>query len=40
MATITRDKPCVSITSVAHDRLPMFRTEALKKDEIVWRKPR
>ena len=31
MATISRDNPCLSITSVAHDRLPVFRTDALKK---------
>jgi putative transposase len=31
MATISRDQPCLFITSVAHDRLPVFRTEALKK---------
>jgi len=30
MATISRDNPCLSITSVAHDRLPVFRTDALK----------
>lgn len=30
MATINRDSPCLSITSVAHDRLPVFRAEALK----------
>jgi len=30
MATISRDNPCLFITSVAHDRLPAFRTEALK----------
>jgi len=31
MATISRDNPCLSITSVARDRLPVFRTDALKK---------
>jgi REP element-mobilizing transposase RayT len=31
MATISRDNPCLSITSVAHDRLPVFRTDAMKK---------
>jgi REP element-mobilizing transposase RayT len=31
MATISRHNPCLSITSVAHDRLPVFRTDALKK---------
>src|SRR5215470_1584643 len=31
MATISRDTPCLSITSVARDRLPVFRTEAIKK---------
>jgi len=31
MATISRDSPCLSITSVAHDRLPVFRTDAVKK---------
>ena len=31
MATISRDNPCLSITSVAHDRLPVFRTDALKQ---------
>ena len=31
MATISKDTPCLSITSVAHDRLPVFRTEAVKK---------
>jgi REP element-mobilizing transposase RayT len=30
MATISRDNPCLSITSVAHDRLPVFRTDAMK----------
>jgi REP element-mobilizing transposase RayT len=30
MPTISRDNPCLSITSVAHDRLPVFRTDALK----------
>jgi REP element-mobilizing transposase RayT len=31
MATICRDTPCLSITSVARDRLPVFRAEAIKK---------
>jgi len=31
MATISWDSPCLSITSVAHDRLPVFRTDAMKK---------
>lgn len=31
MATISRDRPCLSITNVAHDRLPVFRTDAMKK---------
>lgn len=31
MAIISRDNPCLSITSVARDRLPVFRTEAIKK---------
>ncbi len=31
MVTISRDTPCLSITSVAHDRLPVFRTDALKQ---------
>lgn len=31
MATIFRDNPCLSITSVAHDRLPVSRTDAMKK---------
>ncbi|MGO8786582.1 MAG: hypothetical protein ACLQVL_04265 [Terriglobia bacterium] len=31
MATITRDNPCQSITSVAHDRLPVFRTVGMKE---------
>ncbi|MGD0921358.1 MAG: hypothetical protein ABSA70_06270 [Terriglobia bacterium] len=30
MATISRDTPCLAITVVARDRLPVFRTEALK----------
>jgi putative transposase len=30
MATISRDTPCLSITSVARDRLPVFRTDAIK----------
>ena len=31
MATISRDTPCLCITSVARDRLSVFRTEAIKK---------
>ncbi len=31
MATISRDNPCLSITSVTHDRLPVFRTDAMKE---------
>jgi REP element-mobilizing transposase RayT len=31
MAIISRDNPCLSITSVARDRLPVFRTDAIKK---------
>ncbi len=31
MATISRDTPCLSITSVARGRLPVFRTDAIKK---------
>lgn len=31
MTTISRDNPCLSITSVAHHRLPVFRTDAMKK---------
>lgn len=31
MSTISRDNSCLSITSVAHDRLPVFRADALKK---------
>jgi hypothetical protein len=31
MATISRDTPCLSITSVARDRLPVFRTDTIKK---------
>jgi len=30
MATILRDAPCLSITAVAKDRLPVFRTELIK----------
>jgi REP element-mobilizing transposase RayT len=30
MTTISRDSSCLSITSVAHDRLPAFRTDAVK----------
>jgi putative transposase len=31
MVTISRDQPCFSITSVTHDRLPVFRTGGLKQ---------
>jgi REP-associated tyrosine transposase len=31
MVTISRDTPCLSITSVVRDRLPAFRHDALKK---------
>jgi putative transposase len=31
MVTISRDNPCLSITSAAHDRLPVFRTDAIKE---------
>ena len=31
MVTISRDTPCLSITTVARDRLPVFRTDATKK---------
>jgi REP element-mobilizing transposase RayT len=31
MVTISRDNPCLSIASVARDRLPVFRTDALKE---------
>ena len=31
MVTISRDSPCLSITAVAKDRLPIFRTDALRK---------
>jgi len=31
MIQITRDKPCYYLTSVAHDRLPIFRTEIIKQ---------
>jgi len=31
MATISKDTPCLSITSVARDRLPIFPTNAIKK---------
>jgi len=30
MATISKDTPCLFITTVARDRLPVFRTDALK----------
>jgi hypothetical protein len=28
--TISRDSPCLSITAVAKDRLPVFRTDSIK----------
>jgi REP element-mobilizing transposase RayT len=28
---MSRDNPCLSITSVARDRLPVFRNDAVKK---------
>jgi REP element-mobilizing transposase RayT len=31
MVTISRDAPCLYLTAVAKDRLPVFRTDALKK---------
>ncbi len=31
MPTISRDTPCLSITAVARNRLPVFRTEAIKR---------
>ncbi len=31
MATISKDTPCLFITTVAHHRLPVFRTESLKR---------
>ncbi len=31
MIQITRDKPCYYLTSVAHNRLPIFRTELIKQ---------
>ena len=31
MVTISRDTPCLYLTAVAKDRLPVFRTDALKK---------
>ncbi|MFZ1700502.1 MAG: transposase [Pyrinomonadaceae bacterium] len=31
MIQITRDKPCYYLTSVAHDRLPIFRTDMIKQ---------
>jgi REP element-mobilizing transposase RayT len=30
VVTISRDSPCLSITAVAKDRLPVFRTDAIK----------
>ena len=30
MVTISRDSPCLSITAVAKDRLPVFRTDLIK----------
>ncbi len=30
MATISREAPALSITSVTRDRLPVFRTDAVK----------
>ena len=30
MSTISKDNPCLFITTVARDRLPVFRTDALK----------
>ena len=30
MTTISKDEPCLYITTVARDRLPVFRTDALK----------
>jgi hypothetical protein len=30
MTTISRDQPCLYITTVARDRLPVFRTDAMK----------
>jgi len=30
MTRISKDEPCLYITTVAHDRLPVFRTDALK----------
>ena len=31
MATISRDTPCLSVTSVARDRLPVFRKDVMKQ---------
>ncbi|MGH9436098.1 MAG: transposase, partial [Terriglobia bacterium] len=31
MATISRDAPCLSITTVSKDRLPVFRTNPIKE---------
>jgi hypothetical protein len=28
--TISKDTPCYSMTTVAHNRLPVFRTDAIK----------
>ena len=30
MATINKDNPCLFVTTVARNRLPVFRTDALK----------
>jgi hypothetical protein len=30
MATINKDTPCIFVTTVARNRLPVFRTDALK----------
>jgi len=30
MPTISKDNPCLFVTTVAHNRLPVFRTDALK----------
>jgi len=30
MATISKDNPCLFVTTVARNRLPVFRTDALK----------
>jgi len=31
MSTISKDSPCLFVTTVARDRLPVFRTDALKE---------